>query len=105
MKEFSCFGEIEVLDEVIKEQPKQKEFTAAGVKDRLRDFKLGSPRMTFRRLCISYKQVVRQLGKEPKPEDIKILKSMFTNDLLLLLNQITPEVLKGKQINTLLGCS
>lgn len=105
MKEFSCFGEVEVLDEVIKEQPKQKEFTAAGVKDRLRDFKLGSPRMTFRRLCISYKQVVRQLGKEPKPEDIKILKSMFTNDLLLLLNQITPEVLKGKQINTLLGCS
>ena len=101
VKEFSCFGEVDVLEG----EEGQKEFTAAGVKDRLRDFKLGSPRMTFRRLCISYKQVVRQLGKEPKPEDIKILKSMFTNDLLLLLNQITPEVLKGKQINTLLGCS
>lgn len=103
IKEFSCIGEVTVVDdEVISEQ---KEFTAAGVKDRLRDFKLGSPRMTFRRLCISYKQVVRQLGKDPKPEDIKILKSMFTNDILLLLNQITPEILKGKQINTLLGCS
>jgi hypothetical protein len=40
-----------------------------------------------------------------KEEDVKVLKSMFTSDVLWILNQIQPEVLKGKQINTLLGCS
>jgi len=33
------------------------------------------------------------------------MKSLFTNDILLLIKQIHPEILKGKQIATLLGAS
>jgi hypothetical protein len=107
VKEFSCFGEVSVLDnDISAEQAEQKEFTQAAVRDRLREAKM-SPRMYFRRVYLSYSQVVKSMGgiSKIKESDLKILKSMFTSDLLWILNQIQPEVLKGKQINTLLGCS
>lgn len=111
VKEFSCFGEVSVLSEEVQEPiqeiTEQKEFTQASVRDRLREAKL-SPRMYFRRVYLSYSQVVKAMGgvQRIKEEDLKILKSMFTSDILWILNQIQPEVVnKSKQINTLLGCS
>lgn len=108
VKEFSCFGEVSVLsNDISAEQSEQKEFTQAGVRDRLREAKL-SPRMYFRRVYLSYSQVVKAMGgvSKIKESDLKILKSMFTSDILWILNQIQPEIVnKGKQINTLLGCS
>lgn len=110
VKEFSCFGEVSVLSEdtfsITNEQPEQKEFTQAQVRERLREAKM-SPRMYFRRVYLSYSQVVKSMGgiSKIKELDLKILKSMFTSDLLWILNQVQPEILKGKQINTILGCS
>ena len=92
---------------ITNEQPEQKEFTQASVRDRLREARM-SPRMYFRRVYLSYSQVVKSMGgpSKIKPDDLKILKSMFTSDILWILNQIQPEVVnKSKQINTLLGCS
>ena len=114
VKEFSCFGEVSVLSEdmasqediITTEQPEQKEFSAGDLKIRLREYKLG-PRQYFRRIYMSYRQVVRSMGgvEKMKPEDVKILKSLFTSDVLLLLNNIQDQILAGKQLNTLLGCS
>ena len=110
VKEFSCFGEVSVLEDdntsEITEQSEQKEFTQSSIRERLRESKM-SPRMYFRRVYLSYSQVMKSLGgvNKIKESDLKILKSMFTSDILWILNQIQPEVLKGKQINTLLGCS
>lgn len=113
IKEFSYFGEVSVIEEdnfsdnTIKEQPEQKEFTQVAVKDRLRECKM-SPRMYFRRMIISYKQVVKSFGgpDKIKPEDKKILQALLTSDVLYILGQISSEVIeKNKQINTLLGCS
>lgn len=111
VKEFSCFGEVSILEdstpEIELERPEQKEFTQSSVRDRLREARM-SPRMYFRRVYLSYSQVVKAMGgiQRIKPEDLKILKSMFTSDILWVLNQIQPEVVnKSKQINTLLGCS
>ena len=111
VKQFSMGATIDILDSsepliVETENLDQKEFTQAAVRDRLREAKM-SPRMYFRRVYLSYSQVVKSMGgvSRMKEEDLKVLKSMFTSDLLWILNQIQPEVLKGKQINTLLGCS
>ena len=103
-KEFSCC--IELKEDKTVEQPVQKEFTAATVKERLREGKM-SPRMRFRRAIISYKQVIKQLGGpgKMKEEDEKVLKSLFITDLLDIVKTIAPEIEKGKQINTLLGAS
>ena len=103
-KEFSCCIELKEEKEVVTEQ--QKEFTAATVKERLREGKM-SPRLRFRRTIISYKQVIKQLGGpgKMKEEDEKVLKALFITDLLDIVKTIAPEIEKGKQINTLLGAS
>ena len=84
----------------------EKTFSVMAIKERLRYAKF-SPRMRMRRLFIEYKQLVKQSGgiEKMKPEDVKILKSMFVSEINMLFNQVTPEILAGKQINTLLGCS
>lgn len=110
-KEFSCDGATTMFEEVAvstssSQEGEQKNFTMAAVKDRLREAKF-SPRVYFRRIYLNYRQAVKSLGGVGKlnPEDEKILKALFTSDVLYILNLITPEVIKGKQINTLLGCS
>lgn len=106
-KEFSCDGATTMFEDSIVESPEeQKNFTMAAVKDRLREAKF-SPRVYFRRIYLNYRQAVKSLGGVGKlsPEDEKILRALFTSDVLYILNLITPEVIKGKQINTLLGCS
>ena len=107
-KEFSCCIELKETTEdfISVEVEQQKEFTAATVKERLREGKM-SPRLRFRRTIISYKQVIKQLGGPGnlKEEDEKVLKSLFITDLLDIVKTIAPEIEKGKQINTLLGAS
>lgn len=84
----------------------EKEFSIVDIKERLREAKL-SPRMRFRKLYISYKQVIRQLGGIEKIDEntLKILKSLFTTDVLTIIKEVTPLVLQGKQLNALIGAS
>ena len=121
-KQFSSVGMIEEVDnegenqpiEIEKkftegekriEQPEQKEFSVAGIRDQLRERKLGV-RLQFRRMIISYKQVLKSMGPNLKPEDETILKSMVSSEVLYILNRISDDVIsKNKQINTLLGAS
>jgi len=106
VKEFSFNSDLINVSDDFK-QPKQKEFSMVAVRDRLKECKL-SERMFFRRMIISYKQVVKSLGgpDKIKEEDAKILKSLLTSDVLYILGKVSNEVInKNKQINTLLGCS
>jgi hypothetical protein len=104
VKEFSSLSDYNILED---DQPMgtQKEFSVATLKERLRYNKL-SPRQSFRRLILDYRQLIKaQGGKSLPEEDERILKSLFTTDILNILKQIHPEILKGKQITTLLGAS
>jgi hypothetical protein len=120
-KQFSSIGTIETVEgdvpevketekaftqpETKEETPEQKNFTVAGIRDQLRERKLGV-RLMFRRMILSYKQVVKSMGSNMKPEDEAILKSMLSSDVLYVLNKISDDVItKNKQINTLLGAS
>lgn len=99
-KVFSADGMVEEIT------PNQKNFSAATVKERVRVGKL-SPRQRFRLLVLEYKQVVRQAGGPEKidPETLRVMKSLFTSDLLDIMKTITPEIMKGKNPGTLLGAS
>lgn len=103
VKEFSCSSVIDVIDQGTQGQ---KEFSLATVKERLRYAKL-SPRQQFRRLMIDYKAAVKSAGGVEKisEPDLKILKSLFTTDILGIMKQIYPDIMKGKQISTLIGAS
>lgn len=100
VKEFSSISDADIFEE------EQKEFSVGSLKERLRVSKL-SPRQNFRRLVLDYKQLCKAQGGASKmdPEDLKVLKSLFTSDILMILRQIHPEILQGKQISTLLGAS
>lgn len=84
----------------------EKKFSVATVKERVRMAKL-NPRQNFRRLMIDYKQAVRAAGGVDKmdPEDVKIMKSLFHNDVLLIVSNIHNDIMAGKQIATLIGAS
>lgn len=103
VKEFSMPTEIQVKGI---EVPTEKSYSVATVKERVRMAKL-SPRQTFRRLMIDYKQAIRAAGGVEKmdSEDVHIMKSLFSNDILGIVKQIHPEIMKGKQIATLIGAS
>ena len=105
-KEFSVDSVVESQDfgEYKIDEPVQKQYSAATLKERLRYAKL-SPRMRFRRLFMDYRQLVKQLGNKMDPETERILKSLFATDCLDIVKTISPEVLQGKQINTLIGAS
>ena len=103
VKEFSIMtdGAIEITD-----VQEQREYTIATVKERLRYAKL-SPRQQFRRLMLDYKQAGKAAGGVDKisEEDLRVLKSLFTTDVLNIVKQIYPDIMKGKQISTLIGSS
>lgn len=88
------------------EEPIQKDFSVATVKERVRIGKM-SPRQRFRLLVLEYKQAVKQAGGSEKmdPETLRVMKSLFTTDLLDIMKTITPEIMKGKNPGTLLGAS
>lgn len=106
VKEFSQISELEISEDKVEVVSEQKEFSVATVKERLRYAKL-SPRQTFRRLMIDYKGAIKAAGGVEKmdPEDVKILKSLFTSDVLNIIKTIYPDIMKGKQIATLIGAS
>jgi len=66
-----------------------------------------APRVSFRRLIIDYRGAIKASGgiDRMKPEEVAVLKSMFVNDVLLIIKQIHEDILKGKQISTLLGAN
>jgi hypothetical protein len=107
-KVFSADGVVEdasEIEEVVKEEPIEKTYSVASLKERLRISKM-SPRMRFRRLFIDYKQAVRSnAGGKLDPETEKVMKSMFATDVLEIIKVINPDIMSGKQINTLIGAS
>lgn len=105
-KEFSANSSAEFIGELDEKVETEKTFSAATVRERLRFAKF-SPRMRFRRLFLDYKQLVKQMGGQEKmdPDELRILKSMFTSDCLDIFKQITNDVTNGKQINVLIGGS
>ena len=106
-KQFSTVCSI--MEEAVVEQPsiiEEKEFSIVDIKERLRESKL-SPRMRFRKLYINYKQVVRQMGGVDKMDEttLKTLKSLFAMDVLNIMKEVTPQIIAGKPINSLIGAS
>lgn len=105
-KVFSADGMVSELPDNEKSEVVEKNFSVASVKDRIIESKLG-PRQKFRKIYMSYKQVIRQMGGVEKidPETLKIMKSLFSSDVLDVMKSITPEIIAGKQINVLIGAS
>ena len=61
------------------EEPKEKDFSVATIRERVRYATKMSPRMRFRRLFLEYKQAIKQMGGADKmdPETLKVMKSLF----------------------------
>lgn len=117
-KEFSMNGVTTIIEEkapVLEEklasevetQPKEKEFSVATIRERVRYATKMSPRMRFRRLFLEYKQAIKQMGGADKmdPGTLKVMKSLFLADINQIFSSLTQEILGGKQINTLTGAS
>jgi len=103
-KKFSGISESPIT--VIQGKESVKTFSIGSVKERLRINKM-APRVAFRRLIIDYRGAIKASGgvERMKPEEVAVLKSMFVNDVLLIIKQIHEDILKGKQISTLLGAN
>lgn len=102
-KIFSSDGVVEeIADKVV--EVEQKEFSAMTVNERVKFAKL-SPRERFRRLILDYRQALKTQGGIDKvsPETLKVMKSLFTSDVLNIMNVVTPLVLEGKNLVTVLG--
>lgn len=109
VKEFSSVGAIEILPEEVNVKPstseiKEKAFSVTAVKERVKEAKL-SPRERFRRLILDYKQVVKASGGVSKIDEttLKVMKSLFASDVLSIMQVVTPMVLEGKNLVTLLN--
>lgn len=111
VKEFSSVGVIEIISEgdniTVKQSKsgvKEKAFSVTSVKERVKEAKL-SPRERFRRLILDYKQVVKASGGVSKidGETLKVMKSLFASDVLSIMQVVTPMVLEGKNLVTLLN--
>lgn len=84
-----------------------KSFSVATLKERVRYASKFSPRVRFRRLFLEYKQLVKMSGGADKidPETMKVMKSLFVSDINQIMTTLTPDIMAGKQINTLIGAS
>lgn len=102
VKEFSCNS---VSTVIIDEEAQEKEFSAAMVNERVRFATKLSPRERFRRLVLDYRQALKSQGgvDNIKPEALEAMKSLFASDVLNLMQVITPMVLQGKNLTTLLN--
>lgn len=76
-------------------------YSVGAIKDRIREAKM-SVRMRFQRLIRDYKVYAKSV-KSGKAEELEAAKEMFINDLMGIINQVTPEVMEGKMMSTLLG--
>ena len=102
-KSYSTFEDVEVVEEA---ETKQKEFSQAHIIERVRLGKL-SPRIRFRRLIMDYRQALKSQGGTEKisPDTLKTMKSLFTTDLIGIMQEISPMIIQGKNVNALLGAS
>ena len=102
-KSYSTFENVEVVEEA---ETKQKEFSQAHIIERVRLGKL-SPRIRFRRLIMDYRQALKSQGGTGKisPDTLKTMKSLFTTDLIGIMQEISPMIIQGKNVNALLGAS
>lgn len=89
---------------VTSSEPEPKTYSVATVRERLREAKF-SPRQKFRRLVLDYKKFYDSVKTKITKSDFSLLKGLFVSDVMAVMNVVTPEVRKGKQINTLLGLS
>lgn len=99
-----AFNETETSTENVEVKTEEKKFSVATVRERLRLAKM-SIRMRFRRTLIDYKKFHQSVKSKISDDDFKMLKSLLASDVMAMMNQVTPEIVKGKQINTLLGLS
>lgn len=104
-KVYSADGMVEEIKEAVRESV-QKNFSVVALRDRVREAKY-SVRQRFRVLILSYRQLIKQQGGVEKidSETLKIMKSLFTTDILDIMKTITPEIMNGKNPGTLLGAS
>lgn len=86
------------------EEVKEKSYSAGMVRERVRLSKF-SPRQRFRRMIIDYKKYYEMTKNKMTHDDFVLVKGLFVSDVMNIMNLITPDVRKGKQINTLLGLS
>ena len=82
----------------------QKKFSIASIRERLTLSRM-SPRMKFRRIMLDYKKFYNMSKSKISHDDFVLLKNLFTSDVMSIMNVITPDLMKGKQINTMLGLS
>lgn len=95
----------EVQTEVITSKSAgEKNFSVSTIRERLRESKF-SPRMKFRRIMLDYKKFYNMSKSKISHDDFVLLKNLFTSDVMSIMNVITPDLMKGKQINTMLGLS
>lgn len=89
---------------LITETDKTKTFSVATVKERVRFAKL-SPRERFRRLILDYRQALKAAGGAEKVDQdtLSVMKSLFAGDVLEIMKTVTPLVLEGKNLMTLLN--
>ena len=120
MKVFSCDGVVKEidyksesdinpvtsieLDEKSFSDKSQKQYSVAALRERLREAKFSS-RQKFRRLCIDHKKFYAMVKDKISSDDFKLLKGILASDVMAILNVVTPDIINGKQINTLLGLS
>lgn len=104
VKVFSVEGEGSTKLFTDKKVEAQKNYSISTIKERLRYSKF-SIRQLFRRTIIDYKKFWESQGSRLSDEDKKLVRGLFISDMMNIMNRITPEVTKGKQINTLLGTS
>lgn len=104
-KVYSASGVVsEIPDSSNEPVYEEKAYSAMSVNERIRIAKL-SPRERFRRLIIDYRQALKAQGGVDKvdEETLKTMKSLFASDVLSIMSVVTPLVLEGKNLLTLLN--
>lgn len=103
VQEFSVVSDDTKISETVN-TPEQKAFSAATIRERVRLAKF-SIRQRFRRMILDYKKFNEMSKDNMTSQEYNIVKSLFVSDVMNIMNTITPEIMNGKQINTLLGLS
>lgn len=100
-KVFSSDGSVSEISDC---NSSQKTFSAMSVNERVKFAKF-TPRERFRRMIIDYRQALKSHGGIQKidSETLKVMKSLFASDVLNIMGVVTPQVLQGKNVVTLLN--
>lgn len=100
-KVFSSDGSVSEISDC---NSSQKTFSAMSVNERVKFAKF-TPRERFRRMIIDYRQALKSQGGIQKidSETLRVMKSLFASDVLNIMGVVTPQVLQGKNVVTLLN--